>query len=192
MFVRPWNWNRFWPWKFMTILSALECHKLLSCAIVDWRNGWCRVCEFPSTSYKTHICPHLIFKQPCRTWLQSELQPNLARCLSHEPMYLSLPLLFFKYCPCPPLLDRFILQVYFLFPFPNCAPYPDSLISLSQYSSLQPTPGSFNIWFHQSLLTKASKISVHTFLFFFKPISPQTAFHVLILPQQFSSTLYSL
>ena len=30
MRVWPWNWNGFWPWKMLTILSALECH-------IPWR-----------------------------------------------------------------------------------------------------------------------------------------------------------
>ena len=63
-----------------------------------------------------------------------------------------------------------------------------SVVSHIPSSNLH-TPGFFNIWFHQSLITKASKILIHTSLFFFKPISQQTASHatVLILPQQFST-----
>ena len=65
--------------------------------------------------------PHLIFKQPCWTWLQSEPQPNVARCLSHEPMYLS--------GPCSSVLSmhtssrqfaRFCCFCFCFLSFPNC------------------------------------------------------------------------
>ena len=64
-------------------------------AIVDWRNGWCRLSfwNFPPLAIK-HTCPplpipHLIFnlKQPCRTWRQSEPQPNVVMEMSF--LYLS-------------------------------------------------------------------------------------------------------
>ena len=72
---------------------------------------------------------------------------------AHVPLW---PLLFFNYFPCLPLLDSllsFVLQVCFLSSFSELCCRPRLLVFLSSilYSSLQLAPGSFNIWFHQSL-----------------------------------------
>ena len=87
---------------------------------------------------------------------------------AHVPLC---PLLFFNYFPCLPVLDSllsFVLFVPIFLFLINCCmccwPWLLAFLSSISYSSLQPTPGSFIIWFYQSLLTKTSRISVHIHL----------------------------
>ena len=126
--------------------------------------------KYPSTSYKAHICPPLPIyisssNNPAGPDFNQNLNPTWTDVfpMSHVLLW---PLLSFS-----ELLESF------------------SVVSHIPSSNLH-TPGFFNIWSHQPLLTKASKILIHTSLFFFfEPISPQTASHatVLVLPQQFST-----
>ena len=114
-------------------------------------------------------------------------------CLcSHEPMYLSLwPLLFLrKYFPCLPLLDSllsFVLQVCVLSSFSKLCCQSRLLVFLSSIP-----PSNLHLGF-TNLLTKASKLSIHTSLFFlYKPVSLQNASHVTPTAIFFHPILYSL
>ena len=159
--------------------------------------------KFPSTSYKAHICPPLpIHISSSNNPAGPDLNQNLnltwpdvfpMPCSSLAPAVLSMS-------TCSRQFAQFSSFCSYL-PFLNCCmccrPRLLAFLSSISYSSLQPTPGSFIIWFHQSLLTKTSRISVHTSLFFFfQPISPQTASYatVLIAPTAifFHPILYNL
>ena len=138
--------------------SKLGSKFLMSaCAIVVWWHDWYRICNV--SLQNTHLCtstnPHLILKQSCKTWPQSEPQPNIQMSFHmHKPTYLSGPcssLTTLSYFPCLLLLASFLSFVPYL-----CQHWLLSSFAVA-YSSLQPI--------HQAL-----RISVHSHgsLFFFK------------------------
>ena len=142
--------------------------------------------KFPSTSYKAHICPPLPIhisssNNPAGPDLNQNLNLTWPDVFPMSPCVPLWPLLFFNYFPCLPLLVSFVL-------FVSLSSFSELLLtltlSLSQHYLifLPPTyiltPGSFNIWFHQSLLTKLPESPL---FFFFQPISPQTASPATVL-----------
>ena len=88
-----------WKEQFVPSLLQMFCffhYQFVQCdwvwslmGCIDWKNGWCRISEISPSTKCTHLPtstnPHLIFIQPCRTWPQSEPQPNSHA--SHGPRF---------------------------------------------------------------------------------------------------------
>ena len=158
--------------------------------------------------YLCQFTSHLQTTQQDLTSIRTsaEPQPNL---FPMSPCTYLWPLLFYKLLVSTSSRQsaQFCSSCLFSLIFLNCAANPASchlglsigyilstvFLSIISYSSLQPTP-SFQ--YLVSPIPLASKIFIHTSLFFFESISPPTASHatVLIAPTAiFShSTLYSL
>ena len=73
--VWPWNWNLFWPWKLLTILSALECQS----RTWTWHFGagslGSEVALFPGyTVWERGLNPLLSVEICCLNW---NLSPQL-------------------------------------------------------------------------------------------------------------------
>ena len=73
--VWPWNWNQFWPWKLLTILSALECQS----RTWTWHFGagslGNEVATFPGyTAWERGLNPSLSVEICCLNW---NLSPQL-------------------------------------------------------------------------------------------------------------------
>ena len=178
------------PWlSYFSLSQSMQCDLVRSyfndCLCMESLTEGMAGAEFVKFSFTakhtsvTSTSPHLIFKQPCRTWPQSEPQSNGQMSF-----------------PCLPLLASFLLYVPHLL-FPNCC-RPWLLVFLSSrpilYSSLQPIHHlalSIMIWFRQSLLTKLPEsLSIHLLSSLSFPSHlPTNCFYCSNSSQQFSPPL---